>query len=158
MTQSDLNDRQLEATLNQIAPYINKEPMDAAIMHFQPDNDREPFVYLHEQVGLRLDVAAAKAQIMERALAGQSGDFELQGEAIQPQVTVAQLKQKTALRTSVNTAISTSSEEDRNNNIRVSLSRMNGMILKPGDTFTLTKWWGPGPWKQAFPGAGAGVR
>ncbi len=59
MTQSDLNDRQLEATLNQIAPYINKEPMDAAIMHFQPDNDREPFVYLHEQVGLRLDVAAA---------------------------------------------------------------------------------------------------
>lgn len=150
MTQSDLNDRQLEATLNQIVPYINKEPMDAAIMHFQPDNDREPFVYLHEQVGLRLDVAAAKAQIMERALAGQSGDFELQGEPIQPQVTVAQLKQKTALRTSVNTAISTSSEEDRNNNIRVSLSRMNGMILKPGDTFSFNKVVGPRTLEAGF--------
>ena len=150
VSQSELNDYQLEATLNQIAPYINRNPVDAAIMHFQPDNDSEPFIYQHEQMGYQFDVASAKAQIMARAASGQSGDFELAGEPIQPNVTVAQLKQKTALRSSVSTDISTSSEENRNNNIRVSLSRFNGMILKPGETFSFNKVVGPRTLKAGF--------
>ncbi len=150
VTQSELSDTQLESMLVQIAPYINKEPLDAAIMHFQPDNDNQPFIYQQEQVGYRFDISAAKAQIMERAATGQSGDFELTGEPIPPSVTVAQLKGKTALRSSISTDISTSSDEKRNNNIRVSLSRMNGMILKPGDTFSFNKVVGPRTLKAGF--------
>lgn len=150
VAQSELNDQQLEAMLNQIAPYINKHPVDAAIMHFQPDNDDEPFIYQHEQAGARFDVAATKAEIMQRAATGQSGDFELKGEPIPPSITVAQLKERTTLRSSVSTDISTSSEEDRNNNIRVSLSRMNGMILKPGETFSFNKVVGPRTLKAGF--------
>ena len=150
IAQTPLSDTQLEAMLTQIAPFINKDPVDAAIMHFQPDNDREPFLYQPEQAGAYFDVTAVKARIMEMAAAGQSGDFELTGEPIQPKVTVAQLKEKTALRSSVTTDISTSSEENRNNNIRVSLSRMNGMILKPGETFSFNKVVGPRTLKAGF--------
>lgn len=148
--QNELSDQQLDGMLNQIAPYINKDPVNAAIMHFQPDNDNEPFLYQHEQVGYRFDVASTKAQIMARASAGQSGDFELAGEPIQPDVTVAQLKEKTALRSSIATDISSSSEVGRNNNIMVSLSRFNGMILKPGESFSFNKVVGPRTLKAGF--------
>jgi vancomycin resistance protein YoaR len=150
VAQSELNDQTLEAMLYQIAPFINKDPVDAAIMHFQPDNDSEPFIYQHEQMGARFNVDAAKAEIMQRAATGQSGDFELTGEPIAPNVTVAQLMGKTALRSSISTDISTSSIENRNNNIRVSLSRINGMILKPGETFSFNKVVGPRTIKAGF--------
>ncbi len=149
-SRSELSDAQLSGMLAQIAPYINKDPVDAAIMLFQPDNDNEPFLYANEQSGYRFNIDAARAQIMERAAQGQSGDFELTGEPIQPKVTVAQLKEKTALRSSVTTDISSSSGESRNNNIRVSLSRMNGMILKPGETFSFNKVVGPRTLKAGF--------
>jgi len=148
--QSELSDQQLEAMLHQIAPFIDKDPVDAAIMHFQPDNDREPFVFQQEQQGVRFDVASAREQVMAWAAEGRSGEFELTGEAIMPEVTVAQLKEKVALRSSVNTPVSTSSPENRNNNIRVSLARMNGMILKPGENFSFNKVVGPRTLKDGF--------
>ncbi|MDD4081601.1 MAG: VanW family protein [Eubacteriales bacterium] len=147
---SELSDQQLEAMLSQIAPFINKDPVNAAIIHFQPDNDREPFVFQHEQAGARFDMVSARQQIMSWAASGRSGDFELTGEPIPPEVTVAQLKEKVALRSSISTSISTSSTENRNNNIRVSLSRMNGMILKPGESFSFNKVVGPRTLQAGF--------
>lgn len=150
VAQSELSDQQLETMLSQIAPFINKDPVDAAILHFQPDNDREPFIFQQEQQGARFDIPSVREQIMAWATAGQSGDYELAGEAIRPTVTVAQLKEKVALRSSISTPISTSSTENRNNNIRISLSRMNGMILKPGESFSFNKVVGPRTLQAGF--------
>lgn len=89
--------------------------------------------------GRQLNVDSAKTQIMARAATGQSGDYELIPELIQPQISAAQLRQTLALRSAAVTDVSNSSPVNRTNNIRVSLARVSGLILKPGETFSFNK-------------------
>lgn len=141
-TQAELKDNQLQQIFAQITPYVNSAPMNAAILEFRPDED-EPFVFQSEQMGANLNVEAAIAEIMAFAASGQSGQYELKPEILQPQITRAQLEESVKLRASISTAIDSSSTANRNHNIRLSLSRFNGKILKPGEVFSFNDIVGP---------------
>lgn len=141
-TQKELQSNQLAQALQQIAPYVNASPVDAAILEFRPD-DEEPFVIQSERPGAALDTQAAMNDIMAMAAAGQSGTYELKPQLIQPTVTKAMLESQVSLRTSITTAIAASSPENRNHNIRLSFSKFNGMILRPGQTFSFNNIVGP---------------
>ncbi|MDI9520057.1 MAG: VanW family protein [Bacillota bacterium] len=140
--QSELQDQNLLQILSQIAPYINKQPVNAVILEFRPDED-EPFVFQPEQTGANLNLQSAMNDIMTMASTGQSGVYELNPEVLQPQVTKAQLEETVKLRSIAITAIDSSSTENRNHNIRLSLSRFNGKVLKPGEVFSFNKIVGP---------------
>lgn len=142
-TSSDtLHSSKLQAMMGQIAAYLNAPPQDAALLEFRPD-DPDPFVIQNERHGLRLDPAAAVEAVMAMAASGQSGSYELQPELLPPKVTRAQVAATVALRTSITTAIASSSTENRNHNIRLSFSKFNGKVLKPGETFSFNDIVGP---------------
>lgn len=148
--QSDISDQELTLILNGIAANIAlQQPVDAAMLQFVPDQE-DPFLFQQERVGYQLDVDAAREEIMAMASAGVSGAYELKPTEIQPNVTVAQLRQKYALRSIAQTAISRYSEEDRTKNIRVSLGRVNGQVLKPGSIFSFNKVAGPRTEKNGY--------
>jgi vancomycin resistance protein YoaR len=65
-----------------------------------------------------------------------SGTLELQPETVEPEVHILDLQKHYMLRSSVYTPISTSSEENRNNNIRRAFEFINGYVLQPGDQFS----------------------
>ncbi len=148
-TKQEFNDSNLTDILVQIANSIYKEPMDAMLIQFRPD-DANPFLIREEQVGMSLDVESAKQKILEMAASGVGGQFEIEPTTIQPKITKAQVEQKVALRAEASTAISKYSTDNRNNHIRISLAKINGTILEPGETFSFNKVVGPRTIKAGF--------
>lgn len=139
-SQSALSDQRLRELLQAIAGNISQthQARDATLLQFLPDN-ADPFLIQPEATGYELDIEQAREQIMALASAGTSGSYELQPRAIEPKVTEAQLRQGLSLRGEAQTAISTSSPINRDNNIRVAMSRINGTILRPGATFSFNR-------------------
>lgn len=138
-SRSELSEQKLLSILNEIGANIAQQtPMDAQFVQFLPYNN-DPFLFQPEQDGYMLDIDTAKNDILALAAAGTSGTFELQPQVIKPQVTVADLRKQYALRATAQTAISRYSEENRNKNIEVSLGRINGLVLKPGEEFSFNK-------------------
>jgi len=148
-SQKELQSNQLKLIFDQIAPYVNRTPVDAALLEFRPD-DSQPFIIRDEVPGAQLDSEAAMRDIMEMAASGQSGTYELKPVLLSPQITKEELEQTVALRTSIQTSISSSSTPERNHNIRLSFSKFNGKILKPGETFSFNKVVGPRTEKAGF--------
>lgn len=137
---SEISDQQLNQLLQEIANNISAQssPTDAKLVQFVPDSP-DPFIIQREIPGYALNVQQAKEEILLRAAQGLSGDYELTPDVIMPEITEAMLRENMALRSTAQTAISTRSEENRNMNIRVSLARINGMVLKPGEVFSFNK-------------------
>ena len=116
-----------------------RAPSDAYIISFNPDDANNPFTYQPEVYGQRLNTAAIREQILGMVSSLQSGEILLETEPIYPNVTVEQLSQTVALRNRSVTSISTSSTEDRTENIRIAFGKINGMILEPGEKFSFNK-------------------
>lgn len=134
-TPTEMTDANVEAVLAQIAAYFEKAPMNAYLVSFNPDLS-DPFTIEPEVYGATFDVEEAKRQIMERAAKGESGTLELEPTPIAPAVTTADIRGQVTLLSEAVTAISRSSEEPRTDNIRLSSAKINGTVLKPGDTFS----------------------
>lgn len=147
-TQELQNDR-LSQLITQIAGFVDAQPTDAALLSFHPD-ESEPFSFIPDRPGAKLDVQAAIADIMNMAASGQSGSYELQPQMIPPRLTLSELKQSYSLRSSIVTAIASDSDEKRNHNIRLSLSKFNGSVIKPGQTFSFNNTVGPRTLQAGF--------
>lgn len=148
-TKKEFDQNNLDQILNQIAAAIYREPMDAVLLQFRPD-DSNPFLIRDEQVGRALDVEATKATILEMAAAGTSGNYEVVPIYTTPKITRKDVEKTVALRAEAVTAISKDSPENRTNNIRVSLARINGTILEPGEKFSFNDVVGPRTFKDGF--------
>ncbi len=148
-TKKEFDETSLTNILEQIAQHINAEPRDAALLQFRPD-EKDPFFIQDEQVGRKLDVAETKKQILEKAAAGTGGSYELQPVITEPAVKRADIEKTVTLRAEASTAISKNSTENRNNNIRVSMAKINGLILEPGEKFSFNKIVGPRTLQAGF--------
>ncbi len=134
-TQSELSDENLNSILSQIAAYFNKSPTDAYLSAFDPDAT-DPFIIVPEVNGASFDVAQARDEIMRRAAAGESGNYELSPTPIPAGVTTADIRKQVTLLSSGTTLIATTSPEGRNSNIRIAMEKINGKVLNQGDTFS----------------------
>ncbi|MDO5023053.1 MAG: VanW family protein [Eubacteriales bacterium] len=148
-TKQEFNVNNLDIILQQIANSINKAPMDAALIQFRPD-EPNPFLIRDEQVGIQLDTEKTKQEILELAAAGTSGNYEISPIITQPKITRADVEKTVTLRAEASTAISKYSVENRNNNIRLSLAKINGTYLEPGESFSFNKVVGPRTLKAGF--------
>lgn len=113
-----------------------RAPSDAYIISFNPDDSSNPFTYQYETYGQRLDTTEIRAQILDYVNKLESGEVLLKLDRILPNVTVEQLSQTVALRFRAVTAISSSSTEDRTENIRIAFGKINGMVLADGQSFS----------------------
>ena len=130
-TQSRLSTDYLDQILNAIAADMYMEPQDAYLAAFNPDA-ADPFTIVSEQPGRSLDTATAKTRILAMASSGESGTLELEPTPLEANITTADVRSGVALISTGTTPISTSSTENRNNNIRVAFSRFNGLVVPSG--------------------------
>lgn len=129
----------IDTILSTLEQAAYRAPSDAYIISFNPDDFNNPFTFQQEVYGQRLDTAAIREQILSMVNNLQSGEILLKTEFIAPNVTVDQLKQTVELRNRSVTSISTSSTEDRTENIRIAFAKINGTILQDGDKFSFNK-------------------
>lgn len=113
-----------------------RAPTDAYLISFNPDDSKNPFTYQYETYGQRLNTTAVREQITQMVQNLESGEILLETEILYPQVTVAQLSQSQQLLCRATTPISTSSPEDRTQNIRNAFGRINGMVMENGKQFS----------------------
>lgn len=136
---SEVDLTSIEATLNNLAGELYIEPQSA---YFDEktgfDATRtDPFTIQPEVVGRVLDTEGLREQIAELAHDGLSGEVVLTTRALQPAVTAAQLRaERFTLIGEAITPISTTSTEDRNNNIRRAYELINGKVIQPGRKFS----------------------
>lgn len=114
-------------------------PKDAAVLSFDPDNTAQPFTFQREVIGKKLDVEAIKAQILTMVDTFTTGEVLVKPDDVAPAVTLSSLQPYYALRFRAVTPIDAHSTDERNNNIRVAFSKINGLVLNSGDRFSFNK-------------------
>ncbi len=111
-------------------------PQNAQMLSFNPESSTEPFTYQQEVVGRRLDVETLRAQIMEMVNNFESGEIMMETEAIQPDITVADLEKLYTLRARAVTPIDSHSSEQRDANIERAFEKINNLNLSDGAKFS----------------------
>ncbi|MBQ8653857.1 MAG: VanW family protein [Clostridia bacterium] len=129
----------IDTILDGIRNQVYRAPQNAAIISFNPEKTVDLFTFQEEVPGRYLDTAPLKEQIYQMVSTMTSGSIEVNPVEIQPDITVAMLKETVALRGSAYTKISTTSTEDRNKNIIRSCNLISGTIIQPGQTFSFNE-------------------
>ena len=114
---------------------LDRPPQDAQMTGFYPDREN-PFEYVDEIPGLNLDAEALIDRITDLASRLESGTLVIEPEQVPPQQTKNSLSLLYTKRGEAVTQISSSSDANRNDNIRLAFSRFNGYRLDPGAVFS----------------------
>ena len=140
--QQSANTSPIDTILDTLQTNAYRAPQDAVILSFNPDDFVNPFTFQQEVWGQWLDISAVKQEILNMVSTLESGEVLLTITPIAPNVTVADLQKTVTLRCRAVTPISSNSTEDRTNNIRVAMSKINGKSLAHGDKFSFNKFVG----------------
>ena len=125
----------IDNVLAQVKNQIDTPAVNARLLSFDPSQPY-PFTFQQDSKGRRLNTEEVREELYRMVATMTSGTVELEPEVIDPEETLIELQRHYMLRSSVYTPISTSSEEDRNNNIRRALEFVNGYVLQPGSQFS----------------------
>ena len=132
--------RVIDGVLETVKRLVDKPPKDARMIGINKDNISDPFVYEEEEYGLSLDIEPLRQKLYQMVSVMESGTLEIVPDRVKPAVCKADLTGRYSLRASAWTKISTSSDENRNNNIRHALQDfVNGYRLEPGQAFSFNK-------------------
>lgn len=134
--QQSADTTQIDMILQAAKSAAYRSPTDAYIISFNPDDSASPFTYQQEVYGQELDITAVRERILEMVGNLESGEVLLEPTLIAPNVTVADLAKTVELRCRAVTPISSSSSEDRTENIRIAFGKINGMSLEDGKKFS----------------------
>lgn len=128
----------IDSLLAQIKAAIDRPAKDAEFVSFDTTQPY-PFLFQEEQTGLELNTEPLISRLYQMVSTMESGTVEIIPDQIQPAVKKTDLQKHYMLRASVTTPIDSHSPENRNNNIRLAFSKINGYILQPGSTFKFNR-------------------
>jgi len=128
----------IDTLLEDIRSKVYRPMQEAAIVQFNPEAS-EPFTFQQEQPGRSLNTEPIKQQLYQMVSTMQSGEIAITPDVTYPTTTVAELKKLVTLRAQIKTKISTTSTENRTNNIRRAFQSISGQIVRPGETFSFNK-------------------
>lgn len=148
--QQSANTAPIDEILQTLEAAAYREPSDAYIVSFNPDDRENPFTFQQEVYGQRLDTTAVREQILQMVQNLESGEVLLEPETIAPNVTVADLQKTVELRYRATTPISSASTEDRTENIRIAFAKINGMSIPNGSKFSFNDTVGPRNFSTGF--------
>ena len=139
----------IDGILASIKEQVEVPAQDAALVEFNLSLNY-PFVFTDEVYGRRLDTEPVKERLYQMVSTLESGSVEIKPEVVEPAVKLVDLKKNYELRSSVYTPISSSSTDNRNDNIRTAFSRFNGYTLDPGSKFSFNSVVGQRTEKNGF--------
>lgn len=145
-----IDQTKLRNTLEEYAARYYQSPVDAAASF---DADTMTFSYTAEHSGLEIDVDQLFNDVLENLNQGISTAVEVADKVIPPNVTVGDLKQNTALISSSETTASYN--ENRNTNISLISTAVNGVEIKPGETFSINNFIGERTTEKGYKPASA---
>lgn len=125
----------IDPVLQQIKNQVEIPPKDASVISFDPYHTL-PFTYNSESNGATLDIAPLEQQLYDMVSKHQAGEIVITPTVVEPAIKVSDLKKDHMLLSSVSTDISTTSTEDRNQNIIRAMELLNGTIIQPGEQFS----------------------
>ena len=157
----------IDRILSEFAASVYVSPVDARATFNEMYTN--PFEIIDEVVGRELDVDSIKQQVYDMVSRMESGTIVLQTREIRPNYTRADLEKLTTLIGTHYTAISSTSTEERNLNVKRACDLISGTVINPGETFSFNSVVGPRTKKNGFhlatvynygkeePGYGGGV-
>lgn len=134
--QQSADTTQIDRILSSLETAAYRAPQDAYLVSFNPDDSANPFTIQPEVWGRKLDTTQVREEILDLVQRLESGEVLISPEAVAPSVTTADIQETVALRCRATTPISSSSSNDRNDNIRIAFSHINGMSLQDGEKFS----------------------
>ena len=118
----------VNAQIDEIISQIEKEPIEASVV-FQPESE-EMFSISEGYNGLKVDRASLDEALNEAFKSGESYTINIPFVEIVPEKDLDNLLENIVLRSSFSTNYSKSTE-NRKSNIKLALSKFNGMIVEP---------------------------
>ena len=134
-----------------IADAVDQPAVNAALDAFNPED--KTFSFLPEQSGWKLDAKALATDILAALDAERFETVQGTGEPIEPSITLSDLEGRFGLLASYSTK--TTSDRDRNTNIRISAQALSGKVVAPGETFSFNGATGKRTGEKGYREAGA---
>lgn len=128
----------IDGYLAEIKRQVDCPAVDATVSEFRPDQS-EPFTFTDEIYGRNLNTEPLKEQLYRMVSTMENGRVDIIPDSVPPNVTRTELEHLYARRTIVYTPIDSHSSDNRNDNIRLAFSKINGYVLQPGKTFSFNK-------------------
>lgn len=134
--QVTLNEERLQATLDEINEAIAVEPQNARFIF--NDDTRQLEVIQQEVIGRDLNITQSITRIRDSLRAGEH-NVQLVVETAPPEVTSSATAEELGIRELVNEEVSFFyySSAERINNIDTAASRFHGVLVAPGETFSM---------------------
>lgn len=109
---------------------------DAQILY--SDDPLDPITFVAEETGQKIDEQSLKQALMD---AGSISQIALDLQPIGANVTAEELRSRYALLSEFSTSFkgSTLGRKNRVNNMALAVSRINGIVLEPGEEFSMNK-------------------
>ena len=123
--------------ISKIASDVKTDAQDARVSAFDPDAD-SMFTFTDEQKGVSLDEETSLSALKTFIDSGSiSGSVDATLKEVEPDITASYLKENITKLSSYST-ISTNNSNG-NENMRLSLSKCNGSIIDPGETWSFNE-------------------
>lgn len=136
----------------EIAAYVTRDPIDAQIQSF--DYNTRTFSFTDSQPGVTIDQELLYQRIVEALDRWEKGVTVTVAPVItEPKVTTAQMMERFTLIAAYTTK--TTSESNRNTNIRLACEAINGTALMPGEVFSFNEATGQRTTSKGYKSAGA---
>ncbi len=149
------DEARLRSLIDQIAAELSYDAVDAAVSEF--DLNSQSFKFTNSSEGKYVD---AEKLYQSALVALQTGNgtqmIAISQETIQPSVTKAELEQSFGKITEARTNAS-NSNRNRLTNIRLALDTLNGVCIRPGETFSFNSVVGQRTTERGYKSAGAFV-
>lgn len=130
------SNEQLDVLLDVIQNNVYRAPIDAVMLNFNSANAKSPFSFRASAFGQKIDTEEAKKEIIRMAASGISGRYDIPLQTVAPEIDLADVKADYTLLSEYNTAIDKHSTEERNANIALVLSKINGKQINSGERFS----------------------
>ena len=138
--------------VDEIAAYVTREPVNAQIQSF--DYNTRTFTFTESQPGVTLDSEALYQRIIAALDRWEKGVTVTADPIItEPEITTAEITERFTLISAYTTK--TTSESNRNTNIRLACEAINGTALMPGQTFSFNEATGQRTTAKGYKSAGA---
>lgn len=142
----------VKAIVAEIAAYVTREPIDAQIQSF--DYNTRTFSFTESQPGVTIDQELLYQRLIEALDRWEKGAMVTVDPVItEPKVTTAQMMDSFTLIAAYTTK--TTSESNRNTNIRLACEAINGTALMPGEEFSFNGATGQRTTSKGYKSAGA---